>query len=389
MSELSPSSSLIDEIGSLAITLQKESLAEKHSPCVERCMDLLKRLEVITTKQNSSSNSKKEEAKTIVTVMMLEKTRVGKCLTKAIKSFHRHQRTADSKDEWQPVIQFSNRMLSSWKSAAEAEQQQKQKSDQKSQPQQKQQQGHPKSAAMYRNRLVLQKKELYKDPPALPPSPMTVFLDYDDDNNGAGLPKRNKKTSCLSFPSTTSCTDLIKEFHPNVTPEEVLRAGSFGGTYFRSISSAVTNISYKSSQVLENTLHPDWIAGLNKSTTLTSATYRASINKFKVKCGGSLGMWESSGWISDVDPYGWFQWYCRFYQGRRCSDDERQISRWMKSVGSKGRFRSQLCNKIIATNNATNIDDIKVSPVIRQTLLHWGLTITSNVMEQHRKRTGK
>ena len=46
--------------------------------------------------------------------------------------------------------------------------------------------------------------------------------------------------------------------------------------------------------------------------------------KYKAKCGsGGLGVWESNGWMSDVDPYGWFQWYCRFYQGRRCSDDQR------------------------------------------------------------------
>merc|ERR1712025_882347 len=78
-----------------------------------------------------------------------------------------------------------------------------------------------------------------------------------------------------------------------------------------------------------------------------SQVYRKHINKYGVKCGGSLGMWESSGWISDSDPYGWFQWYCRFYNGRRCEDDSRQISRWLKSAGAKGRFRSQLCNKIL------------------------------------------
>mmetsp|Transcript_22066 Transcript_22066/g.51900 ORF Transcript_22066/g.51900 Transcript_22066/m.51900 type:complete len:124 (-) Transcript_22066:95-466(-) len=120
---------------------------------------------------------------------------------------------------------------------------------------------------------------------------------------------------------------------------------------------------------------------------LTSSTYRNNINKYRVKCGGSLGMWESSGWIVDVDPYGWYQWYCRFYQGRRCSDDARQISRWLKSAGPKGRFRSQLCNKILAA--AARHDDVSISPVIRQTLLHWGLEITPEVLEKHIKRVGK
>lgn len=104
----------------------------------------------------------------------------------------------------------------------------------------------------------------------------------------------------------------FKEFFPNKTPEEVLRGGAFGGTYFRPITSAVTNLTYKPAEVLADTVHPDWISGL-PSNMLTSNTYRVEINKHGVKCGGSLGMWESSGWMADSDPYGWFQWYCRFY----------------------------------------------------------------------------
>jgi hypothetical protein len=90
--------------------------------------------------------------------------------------------------------------------------------------------------------------------------------------------------------------------------------------------------------------------------------------------------------IGPHSPYGWFQWYCRFYQGRRCSDDTRQIGRWMGVCGPKGRFRSQLCNKIMAAN--TKFNDTKISPVIRQTLWHWGIEITEDVLEKHRKRVG-
>jgi hypothetical protein len=67
-----------------------------------------------------------------------------------------------------------------------------------------------------------------------------------------------------------------------------------------------------------------------------------------------------------------------------CSDDARQISRWLKSAGPKGRFRSQLCNKIIAAG--TTCGDVKISPVIRQTLLHWGLDVTEAVLEKHRDK---
>merc|ERR1712054_559969 len=105
----------------------------------------------------------------------------------------------------------------------------------------------------------------------------------------------------------------------------------------------------------------EWLSGL-KSNQLKSTVYRPEVNKWGVKCGGSLGMWESSGWISAIDPYGWFQWYCRFFQGRRSTDDDRQVSRWNKSAGLTGRFRGQLSNKVLAAN--TTHDNAAISPVI-------------------------
>ena len=85
-------------------------------------------------------------------------------------------------------------------------------------------------------------------------------------------------------------------------------------------------------------------------------------------------MWESSGWINAIDPYGWFQWYCWFYLGRRTSDDERQIKRWNSAASEKsGRFRRQIENK--CRNAGLRIDDTSISPVIRQTLQHWGVDL--------------
>lgn len=128
-------------------------------------------------------------------------------------------------------------------------------------------------------------------------------------------------------------------------------------------------------------------------------------------------MWESSGWITSADPYGWFQWYCRFYlgklchykydyiydrmddslndslsmpadSGRRCSDDERQIARGLGVIGPKGRWRNNLINKIINTYPSdlkSGLEDESISPVVRQLLLHWGYQLTLKDLENANK----
>lgn len=98
-------------------------------------------------------------------------------------------------------------------------------------------------------------------------------------------------------------------FRPNLTPKEVLQMGSFGGTYFRPITSAVTRLSYKD---VWKELPADWLVGLKINTQVASSTYSKSVNKYNETCGGDLEMWESSGWITSIDPYGWFMWYCRY-----------------------------------------------------------------------------
>ncbi|KAJ1450851.1 hypothetical protein M885DRAFT_414235, partial [Pelagophyceae sp. CCMP2097] len=213
----------------------------------------------------------------------------------------------------------------------------------------------PSSVAAYRALMLKQRKEMYKDPPVLPPTAVKVL------DKRAPEMQRDEKTGLLK------CADY-KDFTPNLSPAEVLQAGSFGGTYYRSIDSAVTGVSYGADEWKE--FPKEWFAGLNIKAQITAQAYNKGVNRYKVNCGGSLGMWESSGWIAQIDPYGWFQWYCRFYLGRRSSDDARQVSRWQKGHGAKGRFRAQLLNKCLAAN--TTFDDEKISPVIRQTCQHWG-----------------
>lgn len=90
------------------------------------------------------------------------------------------------------------------------------------------------------------------------------------------------------------------------------------------------------------------------------------LNKYKVHSGTTLEDWENSGWIQAQDPYGWVQWYCEFYSGRRSEDDKRQIQRWLNFAGPKGRFKKRLISMI--KDRGTTYDDASVSPVIRQGL---------------------
>lgn len=200
-----------------------------------------------------------------------------------------------------------------------------------------------------------------------------------DDASGA-----NKKNRPI--PSRNKDGELIFEdypnFRPNLTPEEVLRAGSFGGTYFRPIHSSITNMDYKDEAWKE--LPTEWLSGLNVKVLIASPTYRKGVNKYKEKCGQGLDEWEGNGWIKKIDPYGWFQWYCRFYQGRRSADDERQISRGVGVMGPKGRWKNNLVNKLKSrvTNNKNRqevervLNDYNISPKIRQLLQHWAYQVT-------------
>ena len=105
----------------------------------------------------------------------------------------------------------------------------------------------------------------------------------------------------------------------------------------------------------------------------SSNYYDVRVNKYGVKCGTSLRFWENKGWIKDIGPYGWFQWYCRYYYGRRNSDDSRQIKRWL---GIANRFKGILVK--MTKDKGTKFDDFSVSPKIRQILLHWGYELVES-----------
>ena len=99
--------------------------------------------------------------------------------------------------------------------------------------------------------------------------------------------------------------------------------------------------------------------------------YDVNVNKYGVKCGTSLRFWENKCRINKIDSYGWFQWYFRYWLGRRSKDDKKQINRWKKS-GS--RFRGKLVKMI--RNADSKYDDYSISPKIRHILLHWGYELT-------------
>ena len=164
------------------------------------------------------------------------------------------------------------------------------------------------------------------------------------------------------------------EFTPNLTPRDIFQLGSFGGSYFRPILSRCTDeVRPLKQQYLE---FPDeWWAEI-PDEQICAPEYNKEINKYGVKVGTDLEYWEGKGWIDPQDPYGWVQWYCRFFMGRRTKDDARQIARWRGVAGPKGRFKNQLIRRI--RENGQTTDDGSVSPKISQTLQHWAYRITKD-----------
>ena len=178
------------------------------------------------------------------------------------------------------------------------------------------------------------------------------------------MPKRNSNKEIIFSDFT--------EFRPNLTPREIVKLGSFGGTYWRPIYSSITDKNYKN---IHKKYPKSWWKGIPDDwLTLDWNDYDKSINKYGVKVGTTLEFWETKGWISKYHPFGWVQWYCDFYMGKRGPDDERQIKRWLGTAGPNSRFRKWLVSLIKKKGGEWN--DNNISPKIRQTLQHWGYRLT-------------
>lgn len=130
-------------------------------------------------------------------------------------------------------------------------------------------------------------------------------------------------------------------FKPDLTPKQMLELGVFGGKYMTDCTKEFPE---------------DWF----KHAKLNPDKHDATLNYFKINASQPLQVWRAKGWIYHEDPRGWFQWYCRYFMGRRCMDDERQIKRW-KAIR---RHISQL-------KKHCRTGDFSCRPRQRQALLHW------------------
>jgi len=131
------------------------------------------------------------------------------------------------------------------------------------------------------------------------------------------------------------------EFKPELTPKEMLELGIFGGKYMTDCKREFPR---------------SWFT----RAKLCSEKHDSKLNFFSVNASQPLSVWRKKGWINPDDPRGWFQWYCRYYMGRRHEDDERQIKRW-KAIK---RHIAQIQNNCYR-------GDLDCRKKQRQAVLHW------------------
>lgn len=131
------------------------------------------------------------------------------------------------------------------------------------------------------------------------------------------------------------------DFRPGLTPERMLELGVFGGRYMTDCAAEFP---------------ADWF----QSAKLCPERHDPELNYFGVNASQPLSIWRANGWIYPEDPRGWFQWYCRYYLGRRCPDDDRQVRRW-RAVRRHVAQLEKHCPR----------GDPSCRPRQRQALLHW------------------
>ena len=142
----------------------------------------------------------------------------------------------------------------------------------------------------------------------------------------------------ISAPEGKNYTD---GFEPHFTPKEMLAMGVFEGKYLNSCQQEYPN---------------DWFA-----EAILSDKPNSAINHFALKSRRPLNEWRKKGWIMEEDPRGWFEWYCRYYRGRRHGGmDQMQIKRWRNFSRHAGQIKAN-CEP----------GDIWCRPRQRQALLQW------------------
>ena len=131
------------------------------------------------------------------------------------------------------------------------------------------------------------------------------------------------------------------EFKPDLSPKEMLELGVFGGKY---MTDYIKEFPYS------------WF----QKAKLCPEKHDPKLNFFGVNASQPLSVWQQKGWIHQDDPRGWFQWYCRYYMGRRHEDDQRQIKRWKAFQRHAGAVTKNCRPK-----------DWTCRKKQRQALLHW------------------
>lgn len=136
--------------------------------------------------------------------------------------------------------------------------------------------------------------------------------------------------------------DFDPEFKPELTPKKMLELGVFCGKYMTDC---------------RDEFPESWFV----NAKLAEGKRDCSLNYFGVDASQPLSEWRRKGWICEEDPRGWFQWYCRYYRGRRMpGEDERQISRWKAMTRHVAQIRKH-CEP----------GDVSCRRKQRQALLHW------------------